>query len=132
MTLGEKLKKTLTELEQAKIKGIEAQAAADLELIRRVRKDTEDWLEHAKGELVSQINCERVPLKKITDYNRRVWLQDVIKGHASNFDLWSNFRQFWLKEGLEPVLQEAWDGGGIESWINLTVTILPPKARGIS
>lgn len=130
--LGDKLKKTLNELEQAKIKGIEAQAEADMEAVRRTRADVEDWLEHVKNELVAQINLGRVPLKKVKDYNRRVWLQEAKKGHAANFDLWSKFRQFWVSEGLEPVIHEAHDGMGIESWINLTVEILPPRARNFS
>lgn len=130
--LGDKLKKTLNELEQAKIKGLEAQAAADMEAVRRSRADVEDWLEHVKSELVTQINLGRVPLKKVKDYTRQCWLREANKGHAANFDLWSKFRQFWVLEGLEPVLEEGHDGVGVESWINLTVKILPPKARNFS
>ena len=123
MNLGEKLKQTLLELEQAKIKGIEAQAAVDMEAVRRARADIEHWLEHIKSDLVTQINLGRVPLKKVKDYNRRTWLQEASKGHSSNHDLWDKFTQFWISEGLEPVLQDAHDGMGIESWINLTVKV---------
>lgn len=63
--LGDKLKKTLEELEQARIKGIEAQAAADMEAIRRARADLEDWLEHVRVDLVAQIERGKVPLKKL-------------------------------------------------------------------
>lgn len=129
--LSEKLKKTLEELEQARVKGIEAQAAADMEAIRRARADLEDWLEHVRVELVSQIERDRVPLKKVRDYNRQDWLRSATKGHATNHDLWTKFRAFWVKEGLEPVLEEAHDGVGVESWINLTVKLLPPRPRGV-
>jgi hypothetical protein len=128
-TLGEKLKQTLTDLEQANIKGVEAQAAADMEVIRRARADLEDWLEHLRFDLVAQIERGQVPLKKVKDYNRQTWLRSANKGHAANHDLWTNFRNFWAKEGLEPVLKEAHDGVGIESWINLTVEVLPPRPR---
>lgn len=131
MKLGEKLKKTLGELEQAKIKGLEAQAAADMEAVRRARADVEDWLEHVKNDLVSQINLGRVPLKRVTDYNRQIWLREANKGHSSNFDLWSKFRQFWVTEGLEPVIEEAHDGIGMDSWINLTVKVLPARPRTV-
>jgi len=132
MKLGDKLKKTVEELERARITGIEAQAAADMEAIRRARADVEDWLEHVKNDLVSQINHGRVPLKKVTDYNRQVWLREAHKGHASNLDVWSKFRQFWITEGLEPVLEEAHDGVGVDAWINLTVKVLPPRPRNFS
>lgn len=132
MKLGEKLKQTLDELEQAKINGLEAQASADMEAVRRARADVEDWLEHVRVDLVAQIERGRVPLKKVTDYNRQCWLREANKGHAANFDLWSKFRQFWVGEGLEPVLEEAHDGIGIDAWINLTVKVLPAKARNFS
>lgn len=129
MKLGDKLKQTLDELEQAKIKGIEAQAAADMEALRRARADIEHWLEQTRLEFVTQINLGRVPLKKVKEYNRRAWLQEANNGQASNHDLWNKFRQFWISEGLEPVLQDAHDGVGIESWINLTVKVLPSRPR---
>lgn len=132
MKLGEKLKQTLDELEQARIKGLEAQAAADMEAIRRTRAELEDWIEHTRVELVAQIERGKVPLKKVTDYNRKEWLRSASKGHASNHDLWSKFRNFWIKEGLEPVLEEAHDGIGIDAWINLTVKVLPAKPRNFA
>ncbi len=131
-SLGDKLKKTLEELDQARIKGIEAQAAADMEAIRRARSDLEDWLEHVRVELVSQIERGRVPLKKVKDYGRQDWLRSANKGHATNHDLWTKFRAFWVKEGLEPVLEEAHDGMGQESWINLTVKVLPARPRNFA
>ena len=129
--LGDKLKKTLEDLEQARIKGLEAQAAADMEAIRRARAEVEDWLERVRVDLVSQIETGRVPLKKVKDYSRQQWLRGANKGHAANHDLWIKFKAFWVKEGLEPVLEEAHDGVGMESWINLTVKVLPARPRSI-
>lgn len=130
MLLGEKLKKTLVELEQAGIKGIEAQAAADIEATRQARADIENWLEIIRIDLVDQIERSKVPLIRVKDHKRKIWLQEAKKGHAANFDLWSKFRTFWMKEGLEPVLEEAHDGIGVESWINLTVKVVPTRPRG--
>lgn len=132
MKLGDKLKKTLDEMEKARIKGIEAQAAADMEAIRRVRYELDNWLEHVKTELVSQIEAGRVPLKKVKNFDRRKWLLDAYKGVSTNHDLWTKFRQFWISEGLEPAIEEAHDGMGIESWINLTVKVLPARPRSPS
>lgn len=123
-SLSEKLKKTLVEVEQARIKGIEAKANADMEVIRRSRNDLEDWLEHTRVDLVAQIERGRVPLKKVKDYNRRSWLQEAQRGVAVNFDLWSKFKQFWTNEGLEIVIEDAHDGMGMECWINLTVKVI--------
>lgn len=128
MKLGEKLKQTLDELEQANIKGLEAQASADMEAVRRDRVDVEDWLNSIRFELVDQIEHGRVPLKKVKAYTRRIWLQAAKAGHAANQDLWNEFKQFWVREGLEIVLQEAHDGMGMESWINLTVKVLRPRS----
>jgi hypothetical protein len=130
--LSDKLKKTLDELEQARIKGLEAQASADMEAIRRARADIENWLENARIDLVDQIERGRVPLKKVKDYGRQDWLRSANKGHATNHDLWTKFRNFWVDEGLEPVLEEAHDGMGMESWINLTVQVLPARPRSPS
>ncbi len=127
--LGDILKNTLEDLERARIKGLEAQAAADMDAIRRVRADVEDWLEHVRTHLVSQINAGKVPLKKVSNFSRQQWLRDATKGTAANHDLWSKFRQFWVSEGLEPAIEEAHDGVGMESWINLTVKVLPAKPR---
>lgn len=129
MTLGEKLAKTLERLEQAKIKGLEAQAAANMEAVLRARQETEEWLEGIRTNFVAQIEKNRVPLKKVTNYNKQAWLRDAQKGTCPNYDLWSNFKLFWAKEGLEPVIEEGHDGMGMESWINLSLKVLPERPR---
>jgi transcriptional accessory protein Tex/SPT6 len=130
MLLGEKLKKTLKELERAKIFSLDEQAAADMKKIRQERADTELWLDQIKQNLIDQIEKDQIPLEKIKDHHWQSWLNQAKNGKAANSDLWNKFKQFWNKEGLEPVLEEAHDGMGMQSWINLTVKILPPRARG--
>lgn len=132
MTLGEKLKQTLEELERARIEGLEKQAKADIEKIRREREDISDWLDHKSSQIVSQIEDSRVPLVKVKNYERQEWLRKAIKGSAEHQDLWNEFIRYWKAEGLAPKLEEAHDGMGMESWINLTVTVLPPRVRGSS
>jgi cell fate (sporulation/competence/biofilm development) regulator YlbF (YheA/YmcA/DUF963 family) len=129
MKLGEKLKKTLDELEQAKIQGIEAQNRADMIKIRRERQELENFLNDIRETFVYQINEGRVPLEKIENFDRESWLKKAVKGDAEHQDLWNDFRQYWRSEGLEPKVSEAHDGMGMKSWTNLTVEVLPERPR---
>lgn len=131
MKLGEKLKQTLTEIERARIEGIEAQHNADMTKIRREREEIQSYLNGTRDSIVGQINSEKVPLVKVKDYNRQNWLRKAIQGNSEHQDLWNEFRQFWRGEGLEPKLVEAHDGMGMESWINITVEVLPERYRGV-
>jgi transcriptional accessory protein Tex/SPT6 len=132
MSLGEKLKKTLEELERAKIFLLEQQASTNMEKIRQERADTELWLDQIKQNLINQIEKDQVPLEKIKDHHWQSWINQAKNGQAANSDLWNKFRQFWNKEGLEPVLEEAHDGMGMQSWINLTVKVLPARPRNFA
>lgn len=129
MKLGEKLKQTLDELEQAKVKGVEAQNRADMIKIRRERQELENFLNDIRETFVYQINEGRVPLEKIENFDRESWLKKAVKGDAEHQDLWNDFRQYWRSEGLEPKVSEAHDGMGMKSWINLTVEVLPVRPR---
>jgi hypothetical protein len=132
MKLGEKLKQTLNELEQARIKGLEAQAATELEKVRKERAELEMWINSIRDNFIAQINASRVPYDKIYDYTQKEWIRKAINGSAPHSDLWSKFRQFWNKEGLAPIIEEEHDGLGVESWINITLTILPPRPRNFA
>lgn len=128
MKLGEKLKQTLDELERAKIEGLEKQHQADMEKIRRERADTADWINSLKDLLISQIESGKVPLKKVKNYERKKWVKDAVRGFAANSDLWDELARFWKSEGLEIVVSDAHDGAE-ESWINITLSVLPPRTR---
>ena len=69
MTLGEKLKATFEELEQARIEGAEAQHNADLDKVRRERAAIKDKLDKIKDLFVTQIDAGKVPFKKIENYD---------------------------------------------------------------
>jgi hypothetical protein len=129
MKLGDKLKQTLDELERAKVQGIEAQAAADMEKIRRERDALADWLENIRLDFVEDINNGKVPLKKIKNYDRQAWLKKAISGKAEHQDLWSLFSKYWHSEGLDAAVLDGHDGVGQESWINLTLKIMPARPR---
>jgi hypothetical protein len=130
MKLGEKLKQTLEELERARISSLEAQASAELEKVRRERKDLAEWLERIRLDFIDQINASRVPLNKIKNYERETWLKKAIQNKAEHQDLWNLFTRFWATEGLDVAVIDAHDGVGQESWINLTLKIMPPRPRG--
>lgn len=131
MTLGEKLQQTLNELEQAKINDLKAKAAADLEKVRKERKDIDDFLSNMTSLFTEQIESGKVPYKKIKEYNRQKWFRQAQVGKAAHQDMWSGFKQYWAKEGLSPQWTEDHDGMGAESWINMTLVVLPKNYRGM-
>lgn len=130
MTLGEKLKATFEELEQARIEGAEAQHNADMEKVRRERADIKDKLDKIKDLFVTQIDAGKVPFKKIENYDWEKWIKDAANtSRASHQDLWTEFKNFWAKEGLAIRINDAHDGGGLKSWINVTLVLLPARTR---
>lgn len=132
MKLGDKLKQTLDELDRARIQGLEAQAAADMEKIRRERELLAEWLENIRLDFVDAINAGKVPLKKIKAYDRQAWLKKAISGKAEHQDIWTLFTKFWAGEGLDVAVLEGHDGVGQESWINLTLKIMPTRPRTVN
>lgn len=131
MKLAEKLKQTIDELEAARIKGLEAQHNANLEKIRAERLDIQDWLKHITEKMTAQILAGKVPLHKVSDYSRQEWIRNAMMAKAKHQDLWQDYMRDWAKEGLSPVIHECHDGMGMESWINMSVKILPKNPRGM-
>jgi hypothetical protein len=129
MKLSEKLKNTLDDLEKAGIKNLQAQAAADMKKIRKEREEDQKYLDFKKASIVTAIDEGKVPLLKVKDYSRQDWLRSLDKGKGRNQDLWTDFRQYFRSEGIEVVLTEDHDGVGMESWINMSVKVLPPRVR---
>ena len=121
MTLGNKLKKTLDELEVARIKGINAQHDADLEKIRKEREDISQFLNSINENFVQKIESEKVPLKKIDGWDKQKWVDMANKGCAKHQDLWNNFIEFWKVEDLKVKITHAHDGVGVKSWLEMTV-----------
>lgn len=127
MSLGDKLKKTLDELEEAKIKGLEAQANADLAKLRKDRADKETLVKRIKNQMVEQIEAGNIPLVKITSYEQQAWIHKAEKGKAEFQVLWSDLIQELGQEKLRLVVSDDHDGVGIKSWINISVIPSPQK-----
>lgn len=120
-TLGDKLKKTLDELEEARIQGLAAKHAADLEKIRKDKAKREKFVRRLYEDIVDKIEAGRVPLVKVDSYENQDWIRKAEKGKAEFQDLWSDFIQRLGYEKLRLVVHEDHDGVGIKSWINVTV-----------
>ena len=121
VSLGDKLKKTLDEIEEARIKGLSAKHAADLEKIRKDKAKREKFVTSIYDTMVKQIEAGKVPLVKVTSYDHQDWVHKAEKGKAEFQDLWSDLIQRLGQEKLRLVVQDDHDGVGIKSWINITV-----------
>jgi len=132
MKLGDKLKATLAELEQANIRRLEEQARADMEKIRKEREQDDRFVKEVFDHIVDRINAGRVPLYRVMDYNRQKWVREVKKGSGRNYDLWKNMVEYLRKERLGIVTAEGHDGMGMESWIEISVEVLPDRPRAVS
>jgi len=128
-TLGQKLAATLDELEQAKIKGLEQQANADREKIRQERIKLSRLKDDTIATLTASIVEGKVPLVKIKDYDQKKWVQDAVKSKAAHQDIWDELTDWARKNALYIKIEDAHDGVGIESWINLTVVPVRPGTR---
>lgn len=126
-TLGEKLAKTLDELDAANVKALEAKAAADLAKIRRERQELNNFVDDFRQYLIDTIVAERVPAQKVKNYDRQQWIRDAVKGSAKHQDIWNGLRDWARDQRVVIVAREDHDGVGIESWITLTVE---PVRRG--
>lgn len=120
-TLGNKLKKTLDELEDAKIKNIEDQANADLEKIRKAKQEKTDLINSIKEKFVDQIENNKVPYKKITDYTLQEWIRSAQKRNAEFQEIWDYFVGYFKNEKCAVTVKEEHDGQGMDSWIVLTL-----------
>lgn len=124
VSLGEKLQDIFDELEAAKIKSLEEKAAADREKIRQRRIELHEFLTKFYGHVVNSIVAGKVPLKKVTDYNMQQWIRDAKSGRAEHQDIWKDHADRLRSQNLDILIEEAHDGMGMESWINLSVTPL--------
>jgi hypothetical protein len=127
-SLGSLLSQTLNELEQAKIEGLEAQANADLEKIRKERADLTQFVNKIADDITEAVTAGKVPKIKVSAYDRYTWVNKVNDprwASVAHRDIWDGL-QFWaLRHDLNITVTEDWDGGGTKSWINISA--LPRK-----
>jgi hypothetical protein len=121
MTLGKQLQATITELEQAKIKNMEAHRHVMLAADRKARTAYLQWLEHTRDTIVDQIMLDSVPSVTVCDFERGIWLGYAQQRIARNQDLWDAFVQYFLIEELTVVVHNEHLGGGMHSWKTITV-----------
>jgi len=126
-TLGEKLAKTIDELDTANIKALAEKAAADLAKIRRERQELFNLVDDFRQYLINTIVAEKVPSKKVTGYDRQNWIREAVKGTAPHQDIWNGLRDWAREQQLVVIAREEHDGMGMESWITLTAE---PVRRG--
>jgi hypothetical protein len=127
LTLGEKLAKTIDELEAAKIKELEANAAADLAKVRKERQELFNFVDDFRQYLIDTIVAEKVPARKVSDYDRQRWVRDAVKGSAKHQDIWNGLRDWAREQRLVIVAREGHDGMSIA----LTAEPVRPGTRGV-
>jgi hypothetical protein len=128
MNLGEKLKKTIAELETARLFKIQEQKNADMVKIRKERQETTNWLYAIRDTFVDDIQDGKVPANTVTSFDKRSWLEKALKGKAPNQDIWDENQQFWKSEGLQLLVSYEHDGVGVRSWIVISLKPVPELA----
>lgn len=128
--LGDKLAKTIDELEAAKIKALNEKAAADLAKVRRERQELFNFVDDFRQYLIDVIVAEKVPAKKVTNYDRQRWIRDAVKGNAAHQDIWNSLRDWAREQRMTVIAREEHDGMGMESWITLTAEPVRAGTRG--
>jgi len=121
MNLGDKLKNTLDILETARIRGIERQSSADLAKIAHEQAQYQERIDGYLSIIAAKIEGGGVPLIKVTNYDQQTWLRKAMDNKASHQYIWDQFVDALNNDGLAIVMSEAHDGGGMQSWINLSV-----------
>ena len=118
--LGNKLAATVAALEAANINKLDAQAAADLDAVRKEREELKQFVDGFRHYLIDTITAEKVPAKKIKDYHRMSWIRNAMKGTAAHKDIWNDLRNWAREQALDIVASEDHDGMGMANWITLT------------
>lgn len=130
-TLGSMLKDTLNELESANIKTLSAQAAAELDKIRKQKHEKSVFTDGIKELFKTQIETHKVPYKKVTDYTTAEWVRNAMKGTAEFQDVWNNLIFYFNKQQCALVVNEEHDGIGMAGWIVITLKPQLTATRGI-
>lgn len=120
-TLGDKLKQTMNELEEARLKTLEEKANADMAKVRKEKAKKERLVSRIQNRIVAAIEAGKVPLVKIEAHDEQEWIRKAEKGKAEYQDLWSRLIQDLGQEKLRLVVSEGHDGMGVKGWINVSV-----------
>jgi hypothetical protein len=127
-SLGALLSQTLNELEQAKIKGLEAQANADLEKIRKERADLTQFVNKIADDITESITAGKVPMIKVSDYDLCTWVKksnDPRRSSVEHRDIWDGLLAWANMNGLNITVTDGWGAASQKSWVNISAK---PKA----
>ena len=127
--LGSKLAATLDELESDKIKSVADKENADLEKIRKERAALEVLRDETINQITNSIESGKVPRIVVKSYEKRQWILDAVKGNAAHQAVWENLKSWARTNALVIRVIEEHDGGGMESWISITVDPVRPGTR---
>ena len=123
-SLGALLSQTLNELEQAKIKGLEAQANADLEKIRKERADLTQFINKIADDITESVTAGKVPMIKVSAYDRMCWLKSArsMAVKAAHQDIWDGLVAWANSNDLNITVTDDSDTshGGHHSWVDIS------------
>lgn len=129
--LSVKLADTLRLMEEARINGIAAQAAAERAKIEEERRELTSRLETIRAKIVSDIEIGKVPLYHINNYHEQTAWREAQAQKAKHQVIWNRFFSFFETQDLAVKLIDEHDGMGMESWINITVEPKHKLTRGL-
>jgi len=122
MRLGDKLKSTIAAREEAARVAAERKRREAEEKTRRERAKILEWLRDWKTDVIHAIETGHEPRPvRIPRY-----VSDYSTGSIGNtkhphYDLLLPFLDWAKEEGLDLLILDNWDGGGMESWWEISV-----------
>jgi hypothetical protein len=121
-SLGILLSQTLNELEQAKIRELEARANADREKIRSERAELTEFVNKIAYQITESVTAGKVPKIKISTYDQYTWVSNANNprwGRVEHRDIWDGLVIWAKRHDLSITVTDEWESGGGKSWINI-------------
>ena len=121
-SLGILLSQTLNELEQAKIRELEARANVDREKIRSDRAELTEFVNKIAYQITESVAAGKVPKIKISTYDQYTWVSNANNprwGRVEHRDIWDGLVIWAKRHDLSITVTDEWESGGGKSWINI-------------
>jgi hypothetical protein len=126
MSLGDKLKVTIDELDNAKV----SQHGSDLTEIRRRKKSRQEWVTATYDNIVQDIEGNKVPKIRVTIDEDQAWIKKATQGKAPFQDVWNEFQATLGKEKLAVVVTVSMKNGEPLTEITVTPSVNKINYRG--
>lgn len=121
MSLGEKLKNTITEIEEKETARLKALREERQLRLAKERKQKSGMLELLKKDIAVQIEQGRIPDIRIYNTMEYDWITDFNYGRSLDQDLWTSFLEWGKSEQLNITLKKKeFDKYDMETYITLT------------